>query len=150
MAKQAATETLYEIVFHHNYNKLENVHRPSGHCCPQTLRLLQLFASFLHSFNQFSLGTLCLPEIWPQRPSYASLSPSGYTKMGFKNQENMCSEYRLTKPHYLTQVKSLSGLRQGRLTWRLKSNIMWEFIFQVNLSGLILNLSSKLLACIGK
>lgn len=32
--------------------------------------------------------------------------------------KKMCSEHRLTNPHYITQVKA--GLRQCRLAWRLK------------------------------
>lgn len=106
------------LCFSSQLHQAGNVHRPSGHCCPQVLRLLQLFISFLHSSNQFPFSTLWLPEIWPQRPSYPSPSLSGYTKTGFKNQGSKCSKYRLTNPHYLTQVKA--GLRQGRLTWSLK------------------------------
>lgn len=112
------TNTFWDCIFHHNYSKLEMCTCPVDIAAPK----LSGFSSYLPAsstaLTSSHLAHSGFLKFEPQRPSYPSPSPSGYTKMAFKNQEKTCSEYRLTNPHYLTQDKA--GLRQGRLTWRLK------------------------------
>jgi len=82
----------FTYVFHHNCKQLEVCTDSVAIAAPIFSGLsIHLPASYTAPSNQFPPSTVQLPQIWPQRPSYPSVNPFGYTEMGLKNKKPTCS-----------------------------------------------------------